>query len=283
MRFGITSFLTDQSIAPDELAREAEERGFDSLFVPEHTHIPSARTTPAPMGGELPAFYSRLLDPFVSLTTAAAATTRLRVGTGICLVAQHDPIVLAKQVASIDHVSGGRFTFGIGFGWNVEELEDHGVAYGERRDVVRERMLAMQALWASDEASFDGAHVRFGPAWSWPKPAQRPRPPVLIGGAGGPKLFAHVIEYADGWIPIGGRGLTAMLPELRALAERNGRDPDTLRVVPFGSLPDAGKLEHFAQLGIDEVVLGTPSGPRDVILPVLDDYARVIESFTAKT
>lgn len=277
MHFGVTMFGTDQAMRPDELARAAEERGFVSLYVPEHTHIPVGRRTPPPTGdGALPEYYARSLDPFVALTMAAAATDRLRVGTGICLVAQRDPIVTAKAVASLDRLSGGRFVFGIGFGWNADEIEDHGVEMGSRRDVAREHVLAMQRLWADDEAAFDGEFVQLPPSWSWPKPVQQPWPPVLIGGAAGPKLFAHVAEYADGWIPIGGAGVRAALPQLHRAMETAGRDPAITRVVPFGSVPDPGKLDYYASLGIDEVVLRVPVGGPDVALPVLDDYAKLV-------
>ena len=272
MRFGIQMFLTDRSVRPDEIAREAEARGFTSMFVPEHTHIPTARSTPAPMGEPLPEYYRRCLDPFVALTAAAQATERLRVGTAVCLVAQRDPFVTAKEVATLDLLSGGRFVFGVGFGWNRDELEDHGVSYGDRRDVTRERLLAMRSLWTDDEASFDGQHVEFPPSWAWPKPGPG-RPELFLGGQGGPKLFAHVAEYADGWMPIGGRGVARALPVLRELFERNGRDPATLRILPVGSIPERGKLEYFAGLGIEEVVLGVDHGTRDEVLPVLDRYA----------
>jgi probable F420-dependent oxidoreductase len=277
MRFGVTMFGTDQAMRPDELARAAEERGFVSLYLPEHTHIPVSRRTPPPSGdGALPEYYARSLDPFVALATAAGATDRLRVGTGICLVAQRDPIVTAKAVASLDRLSGGRFVFGVGFGWNEDELEDHGVDMRRRRDVAREHVLAMQRLWADEVAAFDGEFVQLPPSWSWPKPVQQPWPPVLIGGEAGPKLFAHVAEYADGWIPIGGAGVRAALPQLHRAMETAGRDPATARVVPFGSFPDPGKLDYYASLGIEEVVLRVPVGSPDVALPVLDDYAKLV-------
>ena len=269
-------FVTDRAMDVTELAPALEERGLSSLFLPEHTHIPASRATPYPMGGDLPEQYWRTLDPFVALTAAASVTERLRLGTGICLVAQRDPIVTAKEVASVDLVSGGRFVFGIGFGWNREEMADHGVVYEQRRAIGREKVLAMQALWRDDEASFSGEHVHVSPSWSWPKPVQRPRPPVLVGGAAGPTLFAHIVEYADGWIPIGGRGLTTTLPDLRRVAEEAGRDPAELRVVPMAVVPDPGKLEHYASLGIEEVVLQLPSAPRDRVLPVLDAYAELV-------
>ncbi|MGH9013319.1 MAG: LLM class F420-dependent oxidoreductase [Acidimicrobiia bacterium] len=277
MQLGVTMFATDRAMHIADLARAVEERGLRSLYVPEHTHIPTSRETPPPTGDpELPEEYLRTLDPFVALTAAAAATTRLRVGTGICLVAERDPIVTAKEVATLDFLSGGRFVFGVGFGWNREEMAQHGVEYRRRRAFVREKVLVMQALWRDDEASFRGEYVHLEPSWAWPKPATRPRPPVLIGGAAGPKLFGHVVEYADGWIPIGGAGLTKALPELHRVAEAAGRDPATLQVVPFGTIPDRGKLDHYASLGITEVVLQLPSGPAEKVLPVLDGYASFV-------
>jgi probable F420-dependent oxidoreductase len=270
---------TDRAIDVVELAHALEERGFWSFYVPEHTHIPMSRDTPPPTGDpQLPEEYRRTLDPFVTLTAAAVATQHLRVGTGICLVAQRDPIVTAKAVASLDHLSGGRFVFGIGFGWNREEMADHGVDYRQRRAVVCEKVRAMQALWRDDEAPFTGEHARVSPSWAWPKPVQRPWPPILIGGVAGPTLFAHVAAYAHGWMPIGGAGVKAALPELRRAAEEAGRDPRTLRVVPFGTIPDPGKLDYYASLGIDEVVLRVPSASREMVLPLLDSYVAFVRT-----
>jgi len=260
-----------------DLAREVEVRGFRSLYLPEHTHIPTSRRTPPPMGeSELPEAYKRTLDPFVALAAATAVTRTLRLGTAVCLVAQHDPIVLAKTVATLDHVSGGRVVLGIGFGWNEDEMESHGVRFRSRRALVREKMLAMERLWADERASFDGDHVRLPESWSWPKPLQRPRPPVLVGGGAGPKLFAHVAEYADGWMPIGGGGVARALPDLRRAMEDAGRDPDTLRIVPLGTRPTPEKLAHLATLGVTEVVLRIPAGSRDEVLPVLDRWATFV-------
>jgi probable F420-dependent oxidoreductase len=270
-------FGTDQSMRPDDLARAAEERGFASMYLAEHTHIPVSRRTPPPTGDDtLPEYYARAFDPFVALAMAAAATGRLRVGTGICLVAQRDPIVTAKAVASLDHLSGGRFVFGVGFGWNDDEIEDHGVTMSRRRDVSREHVLAMQRLWSDDEAAFDGEFVQLPPSWSWPKPLQRPWPPVLIGGAAGAKLFEHVAEYADGWIPIGGAGVRAATSDLARACEARGRDPESLRIVPFGTVPDPGKIEYYASLGIDEIVIRLPGGTRERVLPYLDEYASLV-------
>jgi probable F420-dependent oxidoreductase len=279
VHFGVTMFATDQVMRPGDLARAAEERGFVSLYVPEHTHIPVSRRTPPPSGDAvLPDYYKRAFDPFVAMAMGAAATERLRVGTGICLVAQRDPIVTAKAVASLDHLSGGRFVFGVGFGWNADEIEDHGVEIRSRRAVAREHVLAMQRLWADDVAGFEGEYVQLPPSWSWPKPKQKPWPPVLVGGAAGPTLFAHVAEYADGWIPIGGAGVREALPLLHRAMEDAGRDPATVRVIPFGTIPDPGKLDYYASIGIDEVVLRVPAGDRDAVVPVLDDYSKLVEA-----
>lgn len=279
MRLGVTIFATDRSIAPAELAVAAEERGFSSLWVPEHTHIPTSRRTPSPTGEPLPEEYKRTLDPFVALAMAAAVTTELRVGTGIALPAERDPVVTAKEVATLDHLSNGRFSFGIGYGWNVEELEDHGVTAGERRAVVRERVLAMEGLWDADRdvAGFAGEHVRVSESWAWPKPVQQPRPPVLLGGAPGPTLFAHIAEFGDGWIPIGGAGLASALADLRAAVDAAGRDPARIAVVPFGTIPEPGKLDHFASLGITETVLRLPSAGREEVVRVLDSYVQFLD------
>jgi probable F420-dependent oxidoreductase len=259
------------------LARAAEDRGFGSLYVPEHTHIPVSRRTPPPTGdAELAEEYKRTLDPLVAMTSAACATERLLVGTGIMLVAQRDPIVTAKAIATLDLVSGGRFVLGIGFGWNADELEDHGVTMKERRAVARERVLAMRALWRDDVASFEGEHVHIPPTWSWPKPVQPGGPPILIGGAAGPIMFAHVAEYADGWIPIGGRGVRAALPDLHAACEAVGRDPAALRIVPFGTVPDPGKLEYYESIGVTEVVLRLPSADAPTVERTLDKYVSLL-------
>lgn len=262
MRIGVTTMVTDQSLDPATLAREVEDHGFDGLYVPEHTHIPAARTTPAPMGEPLPTPYGRLYDPFVALTAAATATSRIRLGTGVALLAERDPIATAKAVASLDHLSGGRFTLGIGFGWNVEEMADHGVEFSERREATRDRLGVMRALWSPEEAGYVGEHARVAPSWAWPKPAQA-RLPVWLGAGFGPKALAFLVEECDGWIPIGGSGLTRTVPQLRAALEGAGRDPRDFAIVPFGSMPDAGKLEHFASLGIDEVVVNMPDPSPD--------------------
>jgi probable F420-dependent oxidoreductase len=276
VHYGITMFATDRTMSVHELARAAEDRGLYSLYIPEHTHIPASRITPGPMGGDLDEEYSHTVDPFVALAAAAAVTERIRLGTGICLIAQRDPFLTAKAVATLDQISDGRVEFGIGFGWNREEMEHHGVAFATRRDLARENMLAVKELWTKDAASFDGTFVKFDASWSWPKPVQAGGPPVLIGGAPGPKIFQHIAEYADGWIPIGGSGIRSSLPDLHRACEAAGRDPSTMRIVPFGTLPDPGKFDYYGSLGINEIVLRVPGGHADTVLPLLDEYAKIV-------
>ncbi|MFJ5656871.1 LLM class F420-dependent oxidoreductase [Streptomyces microflavus] len=278
MRIATTIFLTDETVTPVRLARELEQRGFAGLYLPEHTHIPVSRRTPYPAGGDLPREYGRTLDPFVALGQAAAVTERLTLGTGITLVTQHDPVDLAKQVATLDHLSGGRFTLGIGYGWNVEEAADHGVEWATRRELTRDRMALMRALWSAGPTAYEGEFGSVRASFAHPKPVQAPRGPVvgprtLIGGGAGPKLFAAIAEHADGWLPIGGRGLTESVPKLRAAWEEAGRDPKDLQVVPYAVLPDPGKLAHYADLGIEEVVLQLPPAGEPEVLRVLDGYA----------
>ncbi|MFI7239887.1 LLM class F420-dependent oxidoreductase [Streptomyces cyaneofuscatus] len=278
MRIATTIFLTDETVTPVRLARELEQRGFAGLYLPEHTHIPVSRRTPYPAGGDLPREYGRTLDPFVALGQAAAVTERIMLGTGITLVAQHDPVDLAKQVATLDHLSGGRFTLGVGYGWNVEEAADHGVEWSTRRELARDRMALMRALWSAEPTAYEGEFGSVQASFAFPKPVQTPRGPVvgprtLIGGGAGPKLFAAIAEHADGWLPIGGRGLTESVPKLRAAWEEAGRDPKELQVVPYAVLPDPGKLAHYAELGIEEVVLQLPPAAEPEVLRVLDGYA----------
>jgi probable F420-dependent oxidoreductase len=276
MRIGVTAALTDRAMAPAAFAVAAEERGYHSLYLPEHTHFPIGSVPPSLVEGVNLDDYRRTLDPFTALAAAAVLTETILLGTGIALVAQHDPIILAKQIATLDHLSGGRFVLGMGYGWNVQEAADHGVTFADRRAVAREKVLCMQALWAEDEATFDGRWVTLPPSYSWPKPRQRPRVRTLIGGGAGPKLFADVAEYADGWIPIGGAGVGAAIPELRRAFEAAGRDPATLHVVPFGTVPSEGKLDHFASLGVTEVVVRVPSADGGEMRRVLDDYTRFL-------
>ncbi|WP_175409541.1 LLM class F420-dependent oxidoreductase [Streptomyces sp. TRM64462] len=276
MRIAATIFLTDETITPVRLARELEQRGFAGLYVPEHTHIPVERATGFPAGGELPREYGRTLDPFVALAQAAAVTERLELGTGITLVAQHDPIDLAKQVATLDHLSGGRLTLGVGFGWNREEAADHGVEWKTRRARVRDHMGLMRALWADQPTGYEGEFASVRPSLAFPKPVRGGAPRILLGGAAGPTLFDDIVAHADGWLPIGGSGLSDNVPALRRAWERAGRDPEALRVVPYAVRPTPGKLAHYAGLGVDEVVVQLPPAGADEVLRVLDDYARYL-------
>jgi probable F420-dependent oxidoreductase len=275
LRYGVTVFATDRSIPVPDLALAAEERGFDSVWIPEHTHIPVSRRTPAPTGdAELPEEYKRSVDPLVALAAAASVTTTIHLGTGVLLPAQRDPIVTAKAVATLQELSAGRFELGTGFGWNEDEIEGHGVEFRTRRARAREHVLAMQALWRDEVASFDGEFVQIPPSWSWPKPSTAV--PVLLGGGMGPKLLSHLIDYADGWIPIGGAGLAESIPRYLDTLADAGRDPAAARIIPFGSLPSPDKLEHFASIGVTECVFRLPSAPADVVLPELDRQAELL-------
>ncbi len=274
MKIGVTIHATDRAMAPADVAREAEFRGFHSIYIPEHTHIPTSRRTPAPTGeAELAEEYKRSPDPYISLAAAAMVTKKIRLGTGIALPAQHDHISFAKQIATLDVVSGGRLNLGIGFGWNVEEMENHGVDMKIRRQLVREKMLAIKALWRDEVAEFHGDLIDLEPSWQWPKPLQNPGPPILIGGGAGPKLIDQIAEYADGWIPIGGGGVAEALPGMRAAMENRGRDPQSLQIVPMGVLPSPEKLAYYRDLGVTETVLRLPSAGRDEVLAKLDEFA----------
>jgi probable F420-dependent oxidoreductase len=278
VKYGITMFATDLAMPAHELAVAAEERGFHSVYVPEHTHIPVSRETPPATGTEeLEEGYKRTRDPLISLAAAAAVTDRILLGTAVALPAQHDAIAYAKAVATLDEISGGRVVLGVGFGWNKEELHDHGVAFAERRDVVREVMLTCQALWRDEVAEFQGEHVTLSPSWSWPKPVQQPRVRTLLGGAAGPKLFANIAEWCDGWIPFGGSGLKDQLPELRKAVADAGRDPGDLHIVPMGVFPTPEKMAYYESLGVTETVLRVPAAHADEVLPVLDTYVSYLQ------
>lgn len=277
MLFGVAIFPTDYAIRPDELARELEQRGFESLWFPEHTHIPANRRTPYPAGGDLPKEYWHTHDPFVALTAAAMATTKLRVATGICLIIERDPVTTAKEVASLDMLSGGRFIFGIGGGWNAEEMENHGTNYKSRWRLLRERVLAMKEIWTRDEAEFHGEFVNFDKLWSYPKPVQKPHPPVLMGGDGA-TTFDRVVEFCDGWMPIGYRlaNLAGKIADLRARAEHAGRDPQSISITIFGATPEPAAIEKLEALGVERAVFMLPSAERDVVMPLVDEYAKLI-------
>ena len=276
-------FPTDKGIQPVELGREAEARGFDSLWFPEHSHIPTSRRTP--WGGitnapPLPEEYWRTHDQFVALAAVAGVTTTLKLGTGITLVAQRDPLWLAKEVASLDVISGGRFLFGVGYGWNHEEMEAHGVDPKTRRKLVREKVLACKELWTKDEPEFHGEFVNFDKAWAWPKPVQAPHPPIVIGASPTPLHFRHIIEYGDYWMPIQGRfpisdGWTA----LREAAQEAGRDPATIGLGVFNGKADAGYLASIRDLGAEFVALGLPPLDRDAALAAMDAYAPLVAEF----
>ncbi|MGA9277454.1 LLM class F420-dependent oxidoreductase, partial [Ilumatobacter sp.] len=274
-------FPTDQTIQPVELAREAESRGFESLWFPEHSHIPTSRETPwggNPDAPPLPEFYWRTHDPFVALAACAAATSEIKLGTGICLVAQRDPIHTAKQVASLDQISDGRLLFGIGYGWNKEEMAHHGTAYGDRRDILRENVLAMKELWGHDEASFDGEYARFSSSWAWPKPTRPSGPPVILGGNAGPKTAAHIAEFCDGWMPIGGRHPLEKWSLIVDACHSIGRDPATIERGVFGARPDEKSLTALADDGVSRAVLGLPQGPRDEVMTQIDELAPLVEA-----
>ena len=282
MHVGALIFPTDLSIHPATLGRELEARGFESMWVTEHTHIPTSRTTPWPGGAELPDEYRRTLDPFVALSLAAGVTSTLKLATGICLVAQHHPITLAKTVASLDHASGGRVALGIGVGWNVDEMEHHGVDPAQRRSHGREVVLAMRQLWTQEAGEFHGTHVSFSPSWSWPKPAQAGGPPVLMGGAGGPVTFRHIAEYCDGWMPIHGRrGTIDKLPALHQALADAGRDAASCELGVFGCPAKLDVIESYRDAGFSRVVLGLPPAPEATVLKVLDGYAGMLEQATA--
>jgi probable F420-dependent oxidoreductase len=274
MRYGVVMFPTEYAIPPDELARALEDRGFESLWFPEHTHIPASRRSPFPAGGDLPKEYWSAYDPFIALTAAAGATRRLKLGTGICLVVERDPITTAKEVATLDRLSGGRLLFGIGGGWNAEEMAHHGTAFKTRWRLLRERVLAMKAIWTTREPEFHGEFVRFDRIWAEPKPLQKPHPPILIGGDGA-TTFDRVVEFGDGWMPIlrPNRNPVERMPELHERLRAAGRDPRSAPVSVFFAPPAKPKLAALAAAGVERAILGVPSEPRDAVLPRLDAYA----------
>jgi probable F420-dependent oxidoreductase len=270
MKTGVAIFLTDETIGPAEVARLAEERGFDALFLPEHTHIPRSRLTPWPGGGDLPRHYWRSLDPFVALTVAAAATTRLKLGTGVALVIQRDPIVLAKEVATLDLLSGGRVEFGVGAGWNRDEIENHGTPYDRRFGILRERVEAIKALWTQETATYEGRYVQFHDVTQWPKPVQQPHPPVWVGGMGR-KVFDRVLAYGDGWFPNWDTDIEDRMAELSRRAEEAGRG--RIPVTFFGAAEDRAQLERLQAAGVDRVLFYLPPRPADEVEAAADRIA----------
>jgi probable F420-dependent oxidoreductase len=275
MHYGVTLFPTDYSITPAELAKAAEERGFESVWFPEHTHIPLSRRSPWPGGAELPKMYYDVMDPFVALASAASVTQRIKLGTGICLIVQRDPLQLAKVVATLDQISGGRVLFGIGAGWNAEEMGDHGTDFRRRFKLMRERVEALKVIWTESKPEYHGEFVDFDPMMSWPKPVQKPHPPIHVGGEW-PQGARRAIRYGNGWMPIAGRGTDVIghLPELRKLAEEAGRNPAEIEVTLFGGNPQPAALERSRGAGISRVIFFLPPEGRDSILGRLDSLAQ---------
>jgi len=281
MRFGLTAFCTDRSLDPGSLAAAVEAAGFDLLLFPDHTHIPVARRSPFP-GGELPDHYARAHDPVVACAFAAAATSSLRIGIGVCLVPARDPIVLAKQVAGLDVLSGGRMALGVGAGWNAEEIADHGVDPRRRWAVLRDRVGAMKAIWSDEVASFRSEHASFGPMWSWPKPQQRPHPPILVGGHG-PGVLARVVDYGDEWLAMVARGappLSERMATLRDLADAAGRRPPTVAVQVYGHPPDDAVIERYLSAGVGRIDLSLPHGPPAETVAAIGRLAETVARFS---
>jgi probable F420-dependent oxidoreductase len=283
VKVGVLTFPTEYSVQPDELGRMVEEHGFESLFVAEHTHIPVSRESPYPAGGELPREYSHTYDPFVALTAAAAVTTELKLATGICLVVQRDPIATAKEVATLDRICGGRFMFGVGAGWNREEMANHGTDPGTRFSLMRERVEAMKAIWTREEAEYHGRHVSFDPIWQWPKPLQEPHPPVLLGG-NGPKVLDRVVSFADGWMPNWGlqtnEELIDRVGELQRLASEAGRG--RIPVTVYAARAKLEVLAPLAEAGVERAVLWIPPAPRDEVAPRLERLASLARELSGE-
>src|SRR5271165_5177419 len=276
LKFGAAMFFTDYSMTPGELGKALEDRGFESVWAPEHSHIPLSRKTPPAGGGELTKKYYDTMDPFVTLTMAAAATKTLKVATGVCLVAQRDPIQTAKLVASIDQVSNGRFLFGIGNGWNQDEMENHGTVYKSRHKLARERVEAMKAIWTKSKPEYHGEFVNFDPMMAWPKPVQKPHPPVIVGGAF-PYSARRAIRYGNGWIPQAARGsyneIGDLIPEFRKMATEAGRNPDEIAITVWFPRRELELMKLYADLGVERVVFNLDSEGEDKVVPVLDEIA----------
>jgi probable F420-dependent oxidoreductase len=281
MQVGAGIFFTDYAMPAQEVGPALEQRGFESVWAPEHSHIPLSRVSPFPSGGELPKEYYDAMDPFVSLSTMASVTRTLKLGTGVCLIIQRDTIQTAKLVASLDQVSGGRFLFGIGGGWNQDEMEDHGTDFKTRFKKMGEQVAAMKAIWTQTKPSYEGQFVKFPPMMTWPKPVQKPHPPVIVGGAF-PFAAKRAIAYGDGWIPHRARpqygDVADFLPEFRKMAQEAGRDPASIPITIWGATEDADLLRRYQDLGVSRVVVSLPSKPADVLLPRLDRWAALIEA-----
>lgn len=272
MKFGVFIFPTDQSIRPDVLAKEAEDRGFESFWVPEHSHIPVSRATP--WGGQndappLPEQYWRTHDQFIALAFAAAATSKIRLGTGITLLAQRDPIWTAKEVATLDVLSGGRVEFGIGYGWNKEEMAQHGTPYLDRRELLREKLLMMKALWTEEEASYNGNQLELEPSWAYPKPEQKPHPPIIMGAAAGPRTLADIVEFCDGWLPNAARhDIEGQVSSVREAVANAGRDPESFQISTFST--KVPLIDKLREAGIDRAIFTMPPLGPEVVIPKLD-------------
>jgi len=284
MHFGAAMFFTDYSMTPIELAQALEQRGFESVWAPEHSHIPTSRRSPWSGGGELPKQYYDVMDPFVTLAVAAAATKTLKLGTGVCLVNQRDPIQTAKLVASLDQVSAGRFLFGIGVGWNAEEMENHGTEFSSRAKLVRERVEAMKLIWSKTKAEYHGEFVNFTELMTWPKPVQKPHPPVIVGGAF-PHGARRAVRYGDGWIPLAGRAqygdVFQVVPKFREMLKEAGRDAASCPVSIFNAPEDADTLKRYRDLGVERVSVSVPAAKPDAALPILDRWAALIRQVNA--
>ncbi len=288
MHYGLSIFATDYTIQPDDLGRMAEERGFESIWLPEHTHIPASRRSPWPGGPNLPREYWHTYDPFIALQAAAGTTKELKLATGVCLIVERDPITTAKTIATLDKLSNGRFIFGIGGGWNAEEMENHGTNPKTRFRLLRERIQAMKVIWSDEEEpSFHGAMVDFDPIWAFPKPVQRPNPPIVMGGDG-PTTFDRVIEFCDGWMPIARttpdrhideaiEDFATKIPQLKRRAEAAGRDPASISISLFGCPPDAEVVEALGKAGFDRVIFGLRSDPKHEVVERLDALAQLVK------
>ena len=280
MQFGAVMFPTDYSIRPDDLARLLEDRGFESFWVPEHSHITASRLSPWPEGPDLPKEYWHTLDPFVALTAAAGDTSTIKLGTGICLMIERDPITTAKEIASLDMISNGRFMFGIGGGWNAEEMADHGTNFRRRFRILREKILAMKEIWTQEEPEFHGEFVSFDKMWAYPKPVQRPHPPIIMGGDG-PTTFDRAVEYCDGWMPLSGRqsqgpSVPEKIAMLKRQAQEAGRDPDSISISVFGTRPERDLVARMEAAGADRLIFMLPSAEKAEVLPLIDECARLI-------
>ena len=279
LKFGVSMFFTDYAMAPGALGQALEQRGFESVWAPEHSHIPVSRKTPFPGGGDLPKKYYDCMDPFVTLTAAAMATKTLKIGTGVCLVQQRDPIQTAKLVASIDQISGGRFLFGIGNGWNQDEMEDHGTEFKSRHKRARENVEAMKEIWTKSKAEYHGEFVNFDPMMTWPKPVQKPHPQVIVGGAF-PYSARRAIRYGDGWIPQAARGgyteIADMIPEFRKMAAEAGRDPASIAITVWFPRKDPDLMKRYEDLGVERVVFNAESEPAEKVLPALDEIGALM-------